>query len=94
METPIASERIAGVCEKCGMGIIIYGKGCAPKKNLCTDCFWKYIPDEGDGSFAPIGECGYCDQHREMETRFMPSHYASSRCRSGGNNHCTCDTCF
>jgi len=25
---------------------------------------------------------------------WMPSHRASSRCRSGGRNHCTCDTCF
>jgi hypothetical protein len=25
---------------------------------------------------------------------FMPNHKASSRCRSGHRNHCTCDTCF
>jgi len=41
--------------------------------------------------------CSYCD--REYETNgqklaMMPSHTASSRCQSGGYNHCTCDTCF
>lgn len=25
---------------------------------------------------------------------FGPSHKAMKRCRSGGYNHCTCDTCF
>lgn len=25
---------------------------------------------------------------------FAPRHKASSRCRSGGYHHCTCDTCF
>jgi hypothetical protein len=25
---------------------------------------------------------------------FAPRHTASSRCRSGKNSHCTCDTCF
>lgn len=25
---------------------------------------------------------------------FAPRHKASSRCESGKNNHCTCDTCF
>lgn len=25
---------------------------------------------------------------------FAPPHTAMSSCRSGGRNHCTCDTCF
>lgn len=45
-------------------------------------------------SFAPRGECSYCDNQRTMDSTFFPSHNASSRCRSGGRSHCTCDTCF
>lgn len=43
---------------------------------------------------APAGECTYCDRLREEGKTFHPSHRASTRCQSGGHNHCTCDTCF
>lgn len=54
------------------------------------------IRDDGwtDTHFAPPGECGYCDSQREAEATFFPSHQAMSHCRSGGRNHCTCDSCF
>lgn len=40
----------------------------------------------------PIGECPYCDAHRD--DNMMPSHTASQGCERGKRNHCTCDTCF
>ena len=33
-------------------------------------------------------ECHYC------AINWLPQHRASMLCRSGGYNHCTCDTCF
>jgi hypothetical protein len=41
--------------------------------------------------------CNYCREfYRSAHPLnvFAPRHTASSRCRSGHNNHCTCDTCF
>ena len=41
--------------------------------------------------------CSYCDREYAKngdKLTMMPSHDASSRCQSGGHNHCTCDTCF
>lgn len=38
------------------------------------------------------GECAYCDTYREDS--MMPYHDASSRCESGKQTHCTCDTCY
>ena len=37
---------------------------------------------------AACGECARIDDG------FGPSHDASPRCKSGGYDHCTCDTCF
>lgn len=37
-------------------------------------------------------ECSMCMDN--MDDSMLPSHYASSRCRSNGYNHCTCDTCY
>jgi hypothetical protein len=37
-------------------------------------------------------ECNYCVSH--YRDSMAPSHYASSRCESGGHDHCTCDICF
>lgn len=42
-------------------------------------------------SRRPLGECAYCDEHRDA---FAPSHDASQNCQSGQHPHCTCDTCF
>lgn len=41
-------------------------------------------------------DCAYCQEYYNHPklSPFMPSHRASSRCRSGGHNHCTCDTYF
>lgn len=36
-------------------------------------------------------DCDYC---REVSVFGGPSHTASSNCRSGRRNHCTCDTCW
>lgn len=47
-----------------------------------------------EARMAPEGECAYCDREREAGNSFFPSHTASTRCRSGSHNHCTCDTCF
>jgi hypothetical protein len=43
---------------------------------------------------AEPGECRYCDQEREAGSNFHPPHDASPRCQSGGDQHCSCDTCF
>lgn len=51
-------------------------------------------PADYRASFAPPGECTYCDRQREAESDFFPRHHASARCRSNGYEHCTCDTCF
>lgn len=47
---------------------------------------WK---ERGDASIRPF-DCSTCDDHGA----FGPPHNASSRCQSGGRDHCTCDTCF
>ncbi|CAB4167742.1 hypothetical protein UFOVP1292_50 [uncultured Caudovirales phage] len=44
--------------------------------------------------FAEPGECASCDRHRANGDTFFPPHDASRHCRSGGNNHCSCDSCF
>lgn len=36
--------------------------------------------------------CPFCDSFNPGD--MFPPHDASSRCLSGGLNHCTCDTCF
>lgn len=38
--------------------------------------------------------CAYCDREIARGNTFYPPHNASSSCRSGGRNHCSCDTCF
>jgi len=86
-------DRVVGICRACGDDIVIH-KGIGVERTICNDCFWTFIPDEGDYAFAPKGECQYCDDQRGQGSRFMPSHNASTRCRSGRRNHCTCDTCF
>jgi hypothetical protein len=40
----------------------------------------------------PEGSCPYCDQFHYDD--MMPYHHASSGCKSGMRNHCTCDVCF
>lgn len=35
------------------------------------------------------GTCPTCAADKQG-----PPHFASSRCQSGGHNHCSCDTCF
>lgn len=45
-------------------------------------------------SFAPPGECAYCDRERAAEATIFPRHHASARCRSNGYEHCSCDVCF
>ena len=47
-----------------------------------------------EARMAPKGECVSCDRERAAGNTFFPAHNASSRCRSGGYNHCTCDGCF
>lgn len=43
-----------------------------------------------------VQDCSGCRYWYEHPTAspMAPSHNASSRCRSGQRNHCTCDTCF
>lgn len=38
--------------------------------------------------------CRTCIVAEARGDKYGPRHNASSRCRSGGYNHCTCDTCF
>lgn len=42
---------------------------------------------------SSCAQCATIPDHPTLSP-FQPSHKASSRCRSGGRNHCTCDTCF
>jgi hypothetical protein len=35
--------------------------------------------------------CAFCERNKG---KMMPPHDASARCKSGGHEHCTCDTCF
>ncbi len=43
---------------------------------------------------APEGRCKACDQERKAGAEHHPPHDASSGCKSGGREHCSCDTCF
>ena len=36
--------------------------------------------------------CNYCNAH--VRDDMMPPHDCSAHCESGGNAHCTCDTCY
>lgn len=94
MEEDINKLIRIGECRSCGKDIFSGSKGIGLTQTVCNECRFTFIPDEGDFSFAPKGECEYCDEQREMNSRFAPSHNASSGCRSGGRNHCTCDACF
>lgn len=56
----------------------------------CPSCdlyWWGIETVWGDGTVRTPGP----DWKRDS---MLPSHSASSRCESGGRNHCTCDTCF
>lgn len=46
----------------------------------------------GVGKVQWRSDCGTC----AMTTPggFQPSHDASTRCSSGGRNHCSCNSCF
>jgi hypothetical protein len=44
--------------------------------------------------FAPIGECSYCDEQRQQNSKHFPPHTARWQCGSGRYNHCTCDRCW
>jgi len=43
---------------------------------------------------APRGECPACDRERAFGNLHFPAHAASTNCRSGSRNHCTCDACW
>ena len=43
---------------------------------------------------APKGECVTCDRERSEGNVHFPAHNASTNCRSGAHNHCTCDACW
>lgn len=47
---------------------------------------------DGDVIWDP--SCRTCTESNPFGIAFVPSHRASSRCQSGGRNHCTCDSCF
>lgn len=38
--------------------------------------------------------CAECRKIHDSDQILAPRHEPSSRCRSGGRPHCTCDTCF
>lgn len=38
--------------------------------------------------------CDFCRYIQDEHGGFGPPHFANPNCRSGGHNHCTCDTCF
>lgn len=40
------------------------------------------------------GKCGIDGCAYPSKGGFRPDHFALSSCRSGGHNHCTCDSCF
>lgn len=54
----------------------------------------QHKPREGRLTRAPHGECQICDNLRSEGESFAPPHEASPNCKSGGYNHCSCDTCF
>ena len=53
---------------------------------------WRKVEPIPPRAFDP--ECDTCISLRLREGAFYPPHYAMHNCRSGGWNHCTCDTCF
>ena len=50
-------------------------------------------PDRVRMDLRLVAQCETCKAIRAANG-FGPPHFASKRCRSGGHNHCTCDTCF
>ena len=52
-------------------------------------------PHPADGLRSRYGEWFGCAQcYRNREYGMGPAHVASFGCQSGGNPHCTCDSCF
>lgn len=45
-------------------------------------------------AIAKFGMKSDCEQCRRNSVFGGPGHNASSMCRSGKRNHCTCDTCW
>ena len=52
-----------------------------------SDPNWKPRRHKVDG-------CVYCERAKANRDKYHPYHDASTRCRSGGHDHCTCDTCY
>lgn len=53
-----------------------------PNCDMCKKIFYPFY----------LNEWSYYNQFQK--TPFAPSHKASKFCKSGRENHCTCDTCF
>jgi len=67
------------------------------KKNMIPIRLSRTVEHEKNGDIDP--SCPGCQEHYEsIKTHgwlpFAPRHKASTGCKSGGHNHCTCDTCF
>ena len=59
------------------------------KASEAHECEYEFV--HGDDTFV----CKECDKEcHHCAINWLPQHRASMRCRSGGYNHCTCDTCF
>lgn len=74
-----------------GMQCPVHGKGAREEKARR----WR----QGVASGVIDPDCDICKREfgTEVDPRpgaFAPAHEASSSCRSGRRNHCTCDTCF
>ena len=41
-----------------------------------------------------IEGCKYCEDCKASGDDRMPPHFAKLSCKSGGREHCTCDTCY
>lgn len=56
---------------------------------------YEAVVSGADKELIKDNKCGLegC-QYIYGEGGFGPNHYASSGCKSGRRNHCTCDTCF
>jgi hypothetical protein len=60
------------------------------KKAIC----FQAVVIGADTELALNGKCGIDGCAYPSKGGFGPDHFALSTCRSGGHNHCTCDSCF
>lgn len=78
-------------CTSCA--ILPANWGCL--SHTCPDCGAIVFNETNERGELTHDCCKVCvETGANRPHAFVPQHFASPRCQSGGRNHCTCDICF